>query len=39
MQKSRIANMSLTVEKRLPGNNILAVPMWAQGRHLHSNDL
>jgi hypothetical protein len=31
----RVANMSLTVEKRLPGNNILAVGyVGTQGRHL-----
>jgi hypothetical protein len=31
----RVANMSLTVEKRLPGNNILAVAyVGTQGRHL-----
>ena len=31
----RVANMSLTVEKRLPGNNILSVAyVGTQGRHL-----
>jgi hypothetical protein len=31
----RVANMSLTIEKRLPGNNILAVAyVGTQGRHL-----
>ena len=31
----RVANMSLTIEKRLPGNNILAVAyVSTQGRHL-----